>query len=400
MSDIETVNPPNSSARFLANPKARYILFGIFGFIVIMLIWRIVAPPGANQNIKSKAETDIEKIIDNSKKTGLDDKGKPTTPKAKAAEQPAGDPEAIAVLNTVDAKNEAAAKRKAIADQQALDQLAYQNYSRKMQGLSYDQELASAWEAKMAAAAAEGKVLSAPVDIAPENLEELKRSNPTLYAKWLAMRGGDARPGSYQQQQGTVAQGKGGAQGQGGSAAQAHLAALQNGGTAPGGIPAGIDPKTGLPTGGTGGAAGPMNPSDVIFALADDGTPDIAHGAIPVTVQYIPPGSNQPVTITKWVRPGYLTNRVRPVDPRLAMEEDEAYRRSMKDSPDVPADATANPVSIPYRYTNARVRVAPANDFRAQNHYVVVLPNPNGQLTPPNPPKPRKAPAQPNGGTK
>jgi len=398
MSDIETVNPPDSSARFLANPKARYILFGIFGFIIIMLIWRIVAPPGANQNIKTKAETDIEKIIDNSKKSGLDDKGKTTTPQAKAAEQPVGDPEAIAVLNTVDARNEAAAKRKAIADAQALDQLAYQNYSRKMQGLSYDEQMAAAWEAKMAAAAAEGKSLSAPVDIAPENLEELKRSNPTLYAKWVAMRGGDTRPGTNQQQPQVAAQGKGGAPGA--NAAQAHLSALQKGGSGPGGIPAGIDPKTGLPTGGAGGAVGPLNPSDVIFALADDGTPDIARGAIPVTVQYIPPGSNQPVTITKWIRPGYLTNRVRPVDPRLAQEEDEAYRRSMKDTTDVPADSAANVVSIPYRYTNARVRVAPANDFQAQNKYVVVLPNPYGQLTPPNPPKPRQAPTQPSGGTK
>lgn len=366
-----SINPPGQSARIWANPKARMALFMGFGLIILMLIWRIVAPSGKNQNLKSKTESDLERIIDKSKKTGTDDKGQQPNIQKKASDQPSGDPEAIAILNTVDARKAAADKRKADAAEQALENLAYQNYSRKMQGLSYDSELAAAWEARMAKAASEGKVLGAPAEITAENLAELKRTNPELYARWIATQGGVIKTGNRGQE---VAVTKPGAKGPGAAA--------------PTNIPPGIDPKTGLPVAGgvvVGGTPG--LPSDVIFALADDGTPDIAHGAIPVQIQYTPPGSSQPVTLVKWVRPGYLTGRVRPVDPRLAMEEDEAFRRSMKDSTDIPVDPQNKPVGIPYRYTNAKVRVS-SGEFNFQNKYVVVLPNPQGQLTPPNPPMP------------
>jgi len=371
----ESVNHPEKSARIWANPKARMALLGGFGLIIVMLIWRVVSPSGKDQNLKSKTEKDLENIIDKSKKDGTDDKGRQPNIQKKASDQPSGDPDAIAVLNTMDARNAAAAKRKADAEEQAIANLAYQHYSRKQQGLSYEAELAAAWEQRMAKAASEGKVLAAPSEISAENLEELKRTNPELYARWIATSGGVIKTGNRGPQ---IAQAE--KPGPGGKAAGGAVAPV------PGAIPPGIDPKTGLPTAGTvpGGLA---LPPDVVFALADDGTPDIAHGAIPVQIQYTPPGSSQPVTIVKWVRPGYLTQRVRPVDPRLAMEEDEAYRRSMKDTTDIPVDTQSKPVPIPYRYTNAKVRVS-NGEFNFQNKYVVVLPNPKGKLTPPNPPVP------------
>jgi len=374
----ESVNHPGQSARVWANPKARMALFAGFGLIVLMLIWRVVSPSGKDQVVKSKTEKELETIIDKTKKEGTDDKGQQPNIQKKASDQPAGDPEAIAVLNTMDARNAAAAKRKADADEQAMANLAYQHYSRKQQGLSYEPELASAWEARMAKAAAEGKVLAAPAEISAENLAELKRSNPDLYARWIATSGGVVRTGNRGPQ--VADAGKPGAKGAAGAPGVVAPSA--------GAIPPGIDPKTGLPVAAGGVIPGGLNlPSDVVFALADDGTPDIAHGAIPVQIQYTPPGSSQPVTIVKWVRPGYLTQRVRPVDPRLAAEEDEAYRRSMKDTTDIPVDTQNKPVPIPYRYTNAKVRVS-NGEFNFQNKYVVVLPNPKGKLTPPNPPVP------------
>ncbi len=379
----ESVNHPEGSARVWANPKARMALFGAFGCIVLMLIWRIVAPPGKEQKVKSQVENDLEKIIDNSKKDGNGDKDRPTNIQKKAADQPVGDPEAVAVLNTVDARNAAAAKRKADAEDQAMAQLAFQNYSRRQQGLSYDPTLAAAWEVRMAKAAADGQVLAAPAEISLENLEELKKSNPELYAKWVTLQGGAIKAGSKGPQ---MASAPGAAQKGGASV------------LAPGTIPPGIDPKTGLPTGAIGATgAGTVGsnvglPADFAYALADDGTPDIANGAIPIQISYTPPGSSQPVNITKWVRPGYLTGRVRPVDPRAAIEEDEAFRRAMKDTTDIPVDTQHAPAGIPYRYTNAKVRVG-GGDFTFANRYVVVLPNPKGKLTPPNPPVPGRAPA-------
>lgn len=373
------VNSPGESARVWANPKARIALMCAFGGIILLLIWRVMAPPDKNQNLKSRSEMDLEKIVDNSTKEGKDDKGKPVNIQKQASDQPAGDPEAISILNTVDARNAAAAKRKADAEEQAMAMLAYQNFSRKQQGLSHDPALAAAWETRMAQASSEGKTLAAPSEISAENLEELKKTNPELYAKWIAIQGGSPKVA----QRGPDPSAAGRPQG------KVDPRALVAGGQ-PGSIPPGINPKTGLPEGVPGtlqvpGMAG--IPSDVVYALADDGTPDIANGAIPVQIQYTPPGSTQPVTITKWIRPGYLTGRVRPVDPRIALEEDDAYRRSMKDSTDIPVDTQHAPVSIPFRYTNAKVRVT-SGDFHFENRYVVVLPNPKGKLSPPNPPVP------------
>jgi hypothetical protein len=125
----------------------------------------------------------------------------------------------------------------------------------------------------------------------------------------------------------------------------------------PRGIPAGIDPKIHRRS----GWCGPLNPSDVIFALADDTTLPVA----PSRDRPIP-RSNQPVTIT--ADPARVSDhRVRPVDPRLAQEEDEAYRRSMKDTTDVPMILlptcehplqVPTPVSVWLRPTTSRPRTS------------------------------------------
>ena len=370
-----TIVGPGKSARSLASPSVRYALLGAFGIIGALVIWRIVSPAHEVKQAKSKAETDLEKIMDTSKKAGATATSGGVAA-GKMSDQPTGDPEAIARLNEVEAKKALDAKRKTEAEDRMLANLAYQEYIKRAQGLKYEPAMAAEWERRLKDAQAKGQPAPMPPEMTAENLEEIRKTQPELYNRWMAMHG----------QKGTaVASAVPGQKGQPGPAG-----APTAGVAGVGAVPAGVDPKTGLPSDAVGHTG---LPSDVAYALLDDGSPDIARGAIPVTVQYDIPGSKEKMTKTIWVRPGYLTNRSRPVDPTLLRDEDEAYRRSMKDSTDVPHEAAAN-VTIPYRYTNAKTRVAPGTDFSFQNRYVVVLPNPKGKLTPPNPPLPTNGGAQ------
>lgn len=343
------------SARSLASPSFRWGLIGGIGALAVLVIWRMVSPATEVKMPKSKAEMDLEKIMDNTKKAGTN-AVVPATQGGKQSDQPTSDHAAMTSLTEDKVKAEMEARKKAEAEERLLSSLAYQHYVRRFQGLKHDPALAAEWDRRLREAQAAGKPINhAPGDLSTEDLDMLRRTRPDLVAQLNATRAGG--------EVGTAGSGKvaGGTSTMGGA-----------------NVPAGIDPKTGLPIGAvTGNAA----QDDVVYALLDDGSPDLARGAVPVTVQYDLPGTKEKGTKTIWVRPGYLTGRGRPIDPAALKDEDDAYRRSLKDPTEVPHEAAAN-VAIPYRYTNPRTRVAPGTDFSFQNRHVMALPNPAQQPAP------------------
>lgn len=381
MTELENpITKPERSARFVASKQMRFVLIGSLVFLVALVLWRMFAGGKDEKPIKSNAETQLEKIMDATNKEGKTPPESKTIT-GKGAEQPSGDPEALQVLNQAKADDDAKERRKMEAEQRMLTALAYQHYNRKIQGLKYDSELANQWERKITDSQRNGQAApTPPTGPNPEDFETLKTTRPDLYAKWVSLRGGPQpyiAPG---------APGAGGAIPTSTPAGQPNVTALAGSGlgqSMPKAVPVGIDPKTGLPTGVVMG-----DQSAVVYSLLDDGSPDIGNGAIPVQIQYVPPGATQAVTVIKWLRPGYLSGRTRPYDPMALKEEDESFRRSLKDSTEVPMDSATVGVSIPYRYSSAKTRVSQGGDFKFQNRYVVVLPNPdpNAQLTPANPP--------------
>ena len=377
----------NTAARPMATKWMRYALIGGLVFIIALVAWRMFAGSKDDKKIVSKAEKDLSKIMD---ATSADGKSASQVKgmNGKGAEQATGDQEALMALNQSKADDDTKERRKMEAENRMIDALAFQNYQRKVQGLKYDQALAAEWERRISEAQRNGQTMpSVPTGPQAQDFDELRKSRPDLYAKWVALSGDPNRSRAFA---GQITPGSGlpapaaagGPQGlnqamptvTASGPAQALLGAKP--------VPVGIDPKTGLPVAVTSG-----DPDSPVYSLMDDGSPDIGHGAIPVQVQFTPPGATAPVTLIKWLKPGFLTGRIRPYDPGALKEEDEAFRRSLKDSTDVPADTSANNVAIPYRYTSNRVRATGTTDFRFQNRYVVVLPNPSGQLDPPNPPQ-------------
>lgn len=350
--------PPSSSARIWSSPKGRKMLFGVGLLAAGFVAWRIVAPQSTPANApKSSTEAALDKIVDNSKAAGQVGADGVKDASGKGPDQPAGDNAELAALTEAAQKQAIVDNRRKAAEEKMLDQLAYQNYMRRAQGLTYDADLAARWDNKLRSAQASGLAAPAPpAALDKDTLQEMQKDRPDLMAQWKAMGG------------------------QGGKAPDASggiVPTMTAGSVA--GIPASIDPKTGLPVDAKG--------KQGLYAVNEDGSPDIEDGAIPVRLEYTPPGASQPVTVTRWVHPGYLSGRVRPVNPADLLEQDQAWRRALTESSDIPNDQTTS-VAIPTRFDPSIQRVPSSQDFVAQNHYVIVLPNPKGQKTPPNPAPP------------
>lgn len=333
------------SARSLASPSVRWGLIGGIGVLAVLVIWRMVSPATEVRMPKSRAELDLEKIMDSSKQAGSTAVAPTGQAATKQSDQPTGDAAAMAALTEAKSKADIEARKKAETEERLLSSLAYRHYLRRFQGLKHDPVLAAEWDRRLREAKAGGKTPpQSPGELTNEDLEMIRRNRPDLYAQWSSTVEGGAPGGSTK-----VA----------GAPSSATTGAAN--------VPAGIDPKTGLPLGAVASVGGQ---EDVVYALLEDGSPDLARGAVPVTVQYDLPGTKEKGTKTIWVRPGYLSGRSRPIDPAALKDEDDQYRRALKDPTEVPHDASAN-VAIPFRYNNGRTRVAADADFSFQNRYVV-----------------------------
>jgi len=287
-------------------------------------------------------------------------------------EQAMGDPESMKLLDKVRAEKEAEIKAQKDAEDTAAMLVENLHYSRKVQLLPHDPAMAAKWESRMQQAQAAGKGVEVK-KLTEQEEKLLQAKNPELWASLQKVRGMNtpkiqvvpaANP--------TIVKAPGaagsGVQGQGGHQVP---------------VPGSIDPRTGLPV-----SAGipPAGEAPLVSGLKADGTPDIENGAYPITFSYIPLGEKNPVTVTQWVKPGYLTGRTRPYAPAEIQEADRQWRQSLKASTDVNEKEGSN-VAIPYRVAPSKTHVG-SGDFHFQQRYVAVQPNPAGVLTPPNPPVP------------
>ena len=309
---------------------------------------------------KSDAETALDKIRTKQQKT-VDGAAQAQAQKPKI-DQALGDPEDLKKLEQIRAEKEAAKK----AEEEALDaaqaEIEQLNYQRKIMLLPHDPALAQKWQDRQNKAAATGQnLVSRRLTEAEEKILEGK--NPALLAslKRLRSQGGQqvaSKPGAPTGKVAGIPGPQGGVP-----------------------LPNSIDPKTGLPLQGAPGAV--AGGGSWISGLRPDGTPDIEGGAIPITYQYTPVGQKEPVNVVQWVKPGYLIGRSRPYNPAELVEADRQYRAALR-APTEFNEKETSPVVIPYRVAPSKGKAS--GDFVFQQRYVVVMPNPNGVLTPPNPP--------------
>jgi len=369
MDATESGSPANSGA------IKKIVLVGalaIFGYIA----WGLYKK-GQDQEV---TKTDVEKQLDSIKAKQNQKVNAAVGGASQSAPTlaPQGDSEAQKLLQEVQARKEAELQAAFVAEEQA--QMAYEelNYQRKVQVLPHDAVAATAWENRLKNAQATGQgIVRRDMTEAEEKL--VREKNPQLYAKLVALRGQNAAPGRPAGS--AAAQPAGGPLARLAGMPQQPQAQTAPGSGAPGSTPPSIDPRTGLPV-----SAAPALPESMVSGLLPDGTPDIEGGAIPVQMTYVPMGAKDPVTVTRWVKPGYLIGRVRPYSPQELMEADKAWRMSLRASSEVEIDKNAIGVRIPHQPVSNRQRVD--SEWRFQQRYVVVLPNPKGVMTPPNPPQP------------
>lgn len=337
--------------------------------VVVIILWRIVSASNKQVLPKTKAQLELEqlkkKTNDTAKVIGSQDHGENLN--AKGSDQPTGDSKAIAVLQEARLKDEDATKKLKEAEDAAQAQAEYTHYSRMLQRMPHDPAMAAAWQRRVAEASMSGQAPpSPPPAISREAAEILKSKNPALLAK---ANGGVSSQGSQ---------------------SGAPNVKIAQGSAAPSNLPPNVDPKTGLPIGAvTVGAAPQELGGSSIYAVGPDGMPDLEGGAVPVTFQFIPPGESQPRTVTRWVRPEFLTSRGIPYDPKDLVMVNQAYWSSLRAPTDIPEDKAALAIRIPATVQSNRSRATGAANFTATNNYVVVVPNPKGRLSPPNPPAKR-----------
>jgi len=330
---------------------------GIVVFLSIYIAYSLFQNGKNEAPVKSDAEKQLEAI---KKKQGQKVDAATSMQKSQATtEAPQGDPEANKLLSEVQAKKEAEARAMAEAEEMAQMAIEELNYQRKIQVLPHDAALAAAWENRMRQAQATGQAINRR-DLSADELKALAAKNPALFAKLQSVKGTGPSVAGKPTGVASLLPGKPGATGAPGASVA---------------VPGSINPKTGLPT-----SAGELQ-----GGLLPDGTPDLDGGAYPVQVTYVPVGSKDPVTVTRWVRPGYLTGRTRPYSPQEVIEADKQWRTSMRASSEVESDKNTNSIAIPYRATSNRARVT-NNDFQFVQRYVAVQPNPKGKLRPANPP--------------
>lgn len=360
---------PLTLGSFWNSGKARAIALGVIAMLGVLVMYKSMKsdPKKDAENApKSEAVRALERMREANAK-GLEQESQSSRDVKSPTDQPKGDPEATRLLADLEAKKEAENQRLKSAEDAVRAALEYTQFQRKLQGLPYNAALATAWEKRLEAAKIAGATPPGPPPPpSKESVQIVREKNPEL-AK--ALDGANSVTINVKGTEG----GKGGGglstSVQGGAGVNSNVAAGGHG------IPDGIDPKTGLPRTaiGDGGAAG--HGGGGFNALLADGTPDLEGGAVPIQVQYTPPGSSQAITITRWIRPGYLQGRIRPYDPRDLVMEDQAFRTSMKAPTDLPEDKATQSTRIPFRMGGAPTKVH-HQDFVYQNRHVVVLPNP------------------------
>lgn len=353
---------PLTLGSFWNSGKAKTIAIGVLAVLVALVMFKATksdAKKDAENAPKSDAVKALERMRDASSKN-LQQESLASRDVKSPTDQPKGDAEATRLLADLEAKKEAESFRQKNAEDAVRAALEYTQFQRKLQGLPYDVKLASAWEKRLEVAKVAGAAPpSAPPPPSKEAVQIVREKNPELAR---ALEGANNV---------TINVKSGEAGAKGGSVTASVQGAGAVNATTQVGVPDGIDPKTGLPRSAL--AAGPDQGN--FNALLPDGTPDLEGGAVPIQVQYTPPGSSQAITITRWIRPGYLQGRTRPYDPRDLVMEDQAYRASMKAPTDLPEDKATQATKIPFRMSGATSRVH-HQDFVYQNRHVVVLPNP------------------------
>lgn len=363
----ETGSPANSGAI-----KKFALLF--VGLLVIYIAWGMIRKGKDQPVIKSEAEQQLEAIQAKNQKRA--DQAS-STPQKVAGEQAMGDTQAMKLLSEVQKQREAEVKAQQEAEEQAQMVLEELHYQRRLQGLPYEVQLAQAWDQRLRDLQT-GKNLSRR-NLTLEEEKLIKAKNPLLWAKLQSARAQGVSAMSQAGGKPLLATGTPGYAGGPKVPAGSSTASVV--------LPPSIDPRTGLPISATGGDPGGIS------GLLPDGTPDLEGGAYPIQVTYVPVGGKDPISTIRWVKPGYLIGRSRPYNPNELLEADRNWRAALRSPTDTEPDKTGGNVLIPIKPTSNRQRVQ-SGDFCFIQRYVVVLPNPKGQLDPPNTPSNTSTPSK------
>jgi hypothetical protein len=372
---------PTSGGNKWNSSYPKLITIGIAALIGIVVLWKIISSSKTQELPKSNTEQAIQDIRDKTESASVEARSSNLAENLdiEGSDLPAGDKSATRILQEARMKDEAAAKRLMDAETQARLQAEYTHYIKRTQTLPHDKALADRWEARVYQARTSGEAIAAPKPLDKESVDLLQSKNPKLLAQARGESVGADATQSEQPQKTKDADATKAQSAQSGDAAVRALNSTQAA------IPPNIDPQTGLPmdavaVGGIVRSTNAVNPID--------GMPDIDGGAVPITLTYIPAGETQAVSIVRWVRPEFLDNRAIPYDPKDLVQINQSYWSSLKAPSDLSEDKAAASVKIPSIHRSSKSRATGAGNFKATNNYVIVLPNPDGQLDPPNP-KPR-----------
>ncbi len=352
--------PVGNAGNLYNSGKFRFYAIVTASVLLIWLVVVIVQKNNAAPQEKSTADVQLERLRAAKEKGNQAKADQVATLAGNSPDQPVGDPASLKLLQEIQAKKEQEAKASRDAEDAAAAELEYLHYSRKTLLLEHDPRRAEAWLNRVNTASTKGQLTAVP-NMTKEQEAVLREKNPALLQQLAQLRagniGGAAEAVKAKQTQ-AQAQAKAGAPAGRPSNVQDTTRAM--------GGPASIDPKTGLPLEATTVAE--------TSGLNADGSPDIDGGAYPVQFAYVPVGQKDPVTVTRWVKAGYLTGRPRPYNPSEVLEADRAYRASLKAPSDISPEKDGSSLLIPHRPSASRYRVQ--DDFVARTPHVTVIPNP------------------------